>query len=134
MRASSYAKALHEALLAHPHMEEKLLKQCAETVVANGHAYLFSRIIKSFARIVAKEEQATTIEVVSATPLTQEEVVALLKQEPFKHALSTRHRRVVRKTDSTIIGGTIVRTETTRIDASFKKSLQHIYQNFTNSL
>lgn len=134
MRASSYSKALHEALLEHPHSEEKLLRQFTETVVANGHVHLFPRIVKSFARMVAKEEQATTIEVVSATELSQEEVVALLKREPFKHALSTRHRRVVRKTDDTLIGGTIVQTETVRIDASFKRALQNIYQNFTNSL
>lgn len=134
MRASSYAQALHGALLEHPEHEEKILSQFVETVGRNGHSHLFPRIVKHFARIIGKTEQETTIEVISAKEMTEGEVVALLKKEPFKLALTARHKKVIRKVDDQIIGGVIVHAGTTRIDASHKQALLQIYHNFTATL
>ncbi len=133
MRAAHYAKALHEILKTHKQDEEKMLKHFAETVAANGHAHLFRKIIKSYERMLAKEDKATTIEVTSATPLSTDAVAALLKKEPFKHALSASHKRVERKTDDSIVGGIVVRTGTMRIDGSYKRSLLELYQTLTST-
>ncbi len=129
MRAIHYAHALHEALAEHPEHTEKLLKHFVETVVANSHTHLFPKIIKSYARIAAKDEKAGTIEVTSAVPLSEPEVLALLKKEPFSHAIHAAHKRVVRKTDPTITGGVVVRSGTVRIDASYKQMLRELYSN-----
>ena len=134
MRASSYAKALHAALRIHPNNEDVVLRQFVGTVVKNGHAHLFPKIMKSFARQTAKEESKETIEVVSALPMSESDVVALLKTEPYKQLLSARHKRVVRKTDQTIVGGAVVRAGSTRLDGSYKRALLDIYQNFTSTL
>ena len=129
MRGKYYAQALHEVLLTTSHSEETLLKHFIETVRANGHAYLFPKIVRAYESIIAKEVKASTIVVVSAKPLTDEKVVALLKKEPFKNALSMSHKKVSRMTDDNIIGGVVVRTGTTRIDASHKRALLDIYQS-----
>lgn len=134
MRASSYAQALHGALTEHPKDEEQILSHFVATVAANGHAHLFPRIVKHFARIIGKSEEETTIEVTSATELSEADVIAILKKEPFKHALAAHHKKVVRKVDDRIIGGVIVRAGTTRIDSSYKRALSDIYQNFTATL
>ena len=129
MRGKYYALALHEVLKTSPTKEETLLKHFIETVRANGHAYLFPKIIRAFEGIIAKEVKASTIVVTSAKPLTDEKVLAILKKEPFKNALSLSHKKVARKTDDGIIGGVVVRTGTTRIDASHKRALLDIYQS-----
>lgn len=129
MRGKYYAQALYEALQASPSKEETLLKHFIETVKRNGHAYLFPKIIRAFEGIVSKEVKKSTIVVTSARPLSDEKVVALLKKEPFKNALSASHKKVSRKTDERIIGGVVVRTGTTRIDASHKRALLDIYQS-----
>ena len=129
MRGKYYALALHEVLRTSSTKEETLLQHFIETVRANGHAYLFPKIIRALEGIIAKEIQASTIVVTSAKPLADEKVLALLKKEPFKNALSTSHKKVARKTDDGIIGGVIVRTGTTRIDASHKRALLDIYQS-----
>jgi F0F1-type ATP synthase delta subunit len=134
MRASSYSKALYAALRVHPENEDVVLQQFVGTVKENGHTHLFPKIIKSFARLNAKEEAKETIEVVSASPMTEGDVVALLKQEPYKQLLSAQHKRVVRKTDPNIVGGAVVRAGSVRMDGSHKRALLDIYQNFTNTL
>jgi F0F1-type ATP synthase delta subunit len=134
MRASYYSRALHALLATAPTSSEKLLKQFTETVVANGHAHLLPKIVRSFEKLTVKDEKASTIEVVSATPLTEAAVAALLKQEPYKLALSPSHKKVVRKTDDAVIGGIVVRTGAMRIDGSHKRALLDLYQNMTNTL
>ena len=133
MRGTHYAHALQEILKSSPKDEDTLLKNFAGTVVANGHAHLFPKIIKSFERMLAKDVKAGTIEVTSAKPLAQEEVAALLKKEPFKNALSVSHKRVERKVDDGIIGGIVVRTGTTRIDGSYKRALLDLYQSLIST-
>ena len=109
------------------------MKHFMATVEGNGHAYLFPKILRSFEGIVAKEVKASTIVVTSAKPITEEKVLALLKKEPFKNALSMSHKKVVRKTDEGIIGGVVVRTSTMRIDASHKRALLDIYQSLIST-
>lgn len=113
--------------------EEKLVKNFVDTVIANGHTYLFPRIVRSFARKIAREEAKETITVSSAKELSQNDVAALLKREPYKHALSPKHRKVVRKTDETLIGGVVVRTGVLRLDSSYKRALQDLYHSLTST-
>ena len=133
MRASHYAHALLEMLPEHASHEEKLMENFVKTVQANGHAHLLPKILRSFGRIVEKEEKASTIEVTSATALSESETASLLRAEPYRLALSSNHRRVIRKTDKGIVGGTLVRTGTMRIDASYKRMLLDLYKNMTKS-
>lgn len=134
MRASFYAQALYELLESRKDDREKLVGQFTETVVLNGHRHLFPKIIKAFERIEARRVKESTIEVTSAHPLSDDDVSSILKKEPFKHALSSKHRKVVRKIDSTIVGGIVVCTGTLRVDASYKRMLLDLYQKMTVNL
>lgn len=134
MRASWYSQALYEVLASHKGDEEKLLKQFKETVIRNGHAHMFSKILRSYERLLAKKQKEATIEVTSATPLSEKTVAELLRASPYKNVLSTTHRSVVRKVDETITGGVVVRTSTMRIDASYKRMLLELYQKITKNL
>lgn len=134
MRASWYSQALYETLQSHKGDETKLLQQFRETVVRNGHAHMFPKILRSYERLEAKKQKEATIEVTSATPLSEKDVALLLKKSPFKNVLATSHRAVVRKVDETITGGVVVRTSMMRIDASYKRMLLELYQKITGNL
>lgn len=134
MRASWYSQALYEVLESHKGDEAKLLEQFKETVVRNGHAHMFPKILRSFERLEAKKQKETTIEVTSAAVISEKEVADLLKKSPFKNVLSASHRTVVRKVDKTITGGVVVRTNMMRIDASDKRMLLDLYQKITGNL
>lgn len=134
MRARYYAKALYDLSLEHEGKEEALMRRFVAAVTANRHTHLLPKIIKSYERIVAKAARMHTIEVTSATPISEADVAALLKKAPFKEALTTLHKRVVRKTDPTLVGGAIVRTGTMRIDGSYKRMLRELYQETVANL
>jgi F-type H+-transporting ATPase subunit delta len=129
MRASTYAQAFHELAATEKIEGEKLVKQFVATVLGNGHAHLLPKIVRVLDRIEKRTEDQATIEVTSATALSPEKVAQLLKREPFKHALSAAHKKVVRKVDATLIGGAVVRTGAQKIDASYKSSLITLYQS-----
>lgn len=131
MRASYYSRALYAALKEHPEQEEKLLRQFAETVKANGHLYLLPKIVRSVEKLQEKDEKEGTIVITSATPLTAEHTQELLKKEPFKHALLASHKKVVRSVDDSLVGGVVVKTGSTRIDGSYKRALLDLYQHIT---
>lgn len=128
MRASYYAKALHELVLSQKIGEDVLVRQFVATVAQNGHAHMFPRVVRSFERMERRDEKKATIEVTSARELSPVEVSELLKQGPFKHALSPLHKKVIRRTDATLVGGVIVRTGATKIDASYKRMLMDLYR------
>ncbi|HEY9585329.1 MAG TPA: F0F1 ATP synthase subunit delta [Candidatus Paceibacterota bacterium] len=134
MRASSYAQAFHELTTSRKIEEGALVKQFVAIVAGNGHAHLLPKIVRSLERTLRREEKKETIEVTSAKELSTGDVTELLKREPFKHALSPLHKKVVRKTDPTLVGGTIVRTGALRIDASYKRSLLELYRHVTEEL
>jgi F0F1-type ATP synthase delta subunit len=125
MRASHYAQALAELIREHPTTNHGgLLKKFVETVLKNGHANLFPRIVKSFAQIEKKQQALHTIEVISATPLSAHEIDHALKGGGIEKA---EHQVVTARVDDTLIGGTIVRTHATRIDSSWKRELLALY-------
>ncbi len=134
MRARYYAQALYDLALTEKGDEAKLIRQFVETVAGNGHAHMLPKILKSYERIAEKEARKSTIEVTSAVPLSEENVLKLLKKEPFKNALTASHKKVVRKTDDTLVGGVVVRTGRVRIDASYKRMLLDLYQNAIQNL
>lgn len=134
MRASYYAQALYDLTHTQKGDEEKLVHQFVATVAGNGHAHMLPKILKSYERISTKQEKKSTIEVTGAVPLTEDEVLLLLKKEPFKNALTAAHKKVVRKTDSTLVGGVVVRTGKLRIDASHKRMLVDLYQETVKNL
>lgn len=134
MRARYYAQALYDLALTEKGDESKLIRQFVETVAGNGHAHMLPKILKSYERIAEKEARKSTIEVTSAVPLSEENVLKLLKKEPFKNALTASHKKVVRKTDDTLVGGVVVRTGRVRIDASYKRMLLDLYQNAIQNL
>lgn len=134
MRASWYSQALYEVLASHKGDDAKLLQQFRDTVVRNGHAHMLPKILRSFERLLVKKDREATIEVTSATPLSEKDVAELLKKAPFKNVLSSGHRTVVRKVDETITGGVVVRTSMMRVDASYKRMLLELYQKITGNL
>ena len=134
MRASWYSQALYETLESHKGDDAKLLEQFKETVVRNGHAHMFPKILRSYERLLARKQKQATIEVTSATPISEKDVAELLKKAPFKNVLSSAHRTVVRKVDETITGGVVVRTSMMRVDASYKRMLLELYQKITGNL
>lgn len=134
MRASWYAKALYDLETSSTLTPEKLVEQFVGTVEANGHLYMLPRILRAYERSTSKQEKRETIEVTTAFEMAQSEVLALLRSEPYSNILSPKHKRVVRKVDSNVIGGVIARTSTSRVDMSHKNMLIQIYQNMTNQL
>ncbi len=134
MRASTYAKALREALRSRTQDEDVLVEHFVATVRANGHEHLFPGIIKAFGRLAEKEVRSETIEITSATSLAEQEVVEVLKRPEYRELLTASHRRVARHIDENIVGGIIVRAGSRRVDGSYKRALLDIYQEFTNTL
>lgn len=134
MRASWYAKAIHDLVETRALSEEKALEHVIGVVRMNGHEYMLPKIVRAMERIAQKRAKHETIEVITAEILPEKDVSALLKGEQFSKILSPLHKRVVRKVDPTLIGGTIVKTDSERIDMSYKRMLQEIYQHMTNTL
>lgn len=134
MRASWYAKALFALTEEKVLSEEKIAAHFIGTVSANGHAHMLPKILRSYERLVSKQEKKETIEVVTATALSQEDVGKLLRKEPWSSILSPQHKRVERKIDPTVIGGVLARTSSARIDMTHKNMLMQIYQNMTSQL
>ncbi|OGZ07822.1 MAG: hypothetical protein A3C93_05880 [Candidatus Lloydbacteria bacterium RIFCSPHIGHO2_02_FULL_54_17] len=132
MRASYYAQAFHDLALSGKIGEETLVKQFVATVAANGHKHLLLQIVRSLERIMRREAKKETIEVFSTKELSQSEVGALLKNEPFKHALSAKHKKVLGKTDDTLVGGVVVRTSREKVDTSHKRALMDLYQSLVS--
>ncbi|MEK7118536.1 MAG: F0F1 ATP synthase subunit delta [Patescibacteria group bacterium] len=133
MRASHYAQAFHELTVSRKIEDGALVKQFVATVAQNGHAHLLPKIVRSLERTLHREEKKEIIEVVSARELSPTQVSDLLKQNSFKHVLSQSHKKVVRKVDETLVGGTIVRTGALRIDASYKRALFELYQSIISN-
>ena len=129
MRAAHYAKALHELSVSSKHEEGQILKYFVKTVIENGHAHLFPKIVKAFERLITKDTKRSTIRITSATAMTEEKILELLRKEPFKHALSPKHKHVERRMDDSIVGGVVVESGTTLIDASYKRMLLDLYQS-----
>lgn len=132
MRASHYAQALYDLSRDHVMSEEELCRKFFETLVQNGHAHTLPKILKSYERIAKKEARKSTIEVTGATSMSEESVALTLKQAPFKNLLTSTHKKVIRKTDDTLIGGVVVRTNTRVVDASDKRMLLNLYQSITS--
>lgn len=134
MRASTYAKALREVLRSRILDEDVAIEHFVATVRANGHEYLLPNIVKTFERLAEKEVRSETIEVTSAYPLSEDEVVGVLKQPEHRELLTASHRRVARRVDDSVIGGVVVRAGSRRVDGSYKRALLDIYQAFTSTL
>ncbi len=131
MRAAHYAHALEQLLKEHPESETELIERLVVVVRDNGHHHLLSKILRSFTKLHERDEKRNTIEVITATAVGETDIQRLLKSDPFKRILSTKHKHVKRTIDDSIVGGTIVRTGSQRVDASFKRALIELYQNIT---
>ncbi len=133
MKASYYAKALREIETSGKIPEAKLVDHFLGILTQNGHAHMLPKILRSYQRIRSKEETQSTIEVTSAESLSEHDVQALLKKAPFSNVLTASHKKVIRKTDPTLVGGVVVRSGTTRYDASYKRMLLELYQSLISS-
>ena len=131
MRAAHYAYALEELLREEPTKETELVDRMLTVVHQNGHDHLLKKILRAFTKLHDRHIKRSTIEVVTATPITEADVQKLLKSEPFKKILSADHKHVKRTVDDSIVGGTIVRTGAERVDTSYKRALIELYQHIT---
>ena len=134
MRAKWYAQALYELMKDNTESAgTKILKNFVGTLERNGHAILLPSIVRSLKHIEKHEAAKETILVSSAEMLSEGEVSKMLKSEPFKQMLLPTHKRVVRHTDPTLIGGAVVRTHEARLDASYKRGLLNLYEKITSN-
>jgi F-type H+-transporting ATPase subunit delta len=91
----------------------------------NGRKGALPQVIRLFRRLAANHRGETTAEVVSAHPLTDDQVAAL------KAKLKSRAGRDVTieaRTDPAILGGVIVKLGSEMIDASLKTKLNRLAQ------
>ncbi len=91
----------------------------------NGRKSQLEHVIRIFRRLAANHRGETTAEVVSAHPLSDEQVAAL------KTKLKSRAGRDVTieaRTDPAILGGVIVKLGSEMIDASLKTKLNRLAQ------
>lgn len=91
----------------------------------NGRKGELAQVIRLFRRLAAEHRGETTAEVVSAHPLSDNQIAALKTQ------LKTRAGRDVAidaRTDPTILGGLIVKLGSQMIDASLKTKLNRLAQ------
>jgi F-type H+-transporting ATPase subunit delta len=131
MRAFHYARALESLYKDDPSKENEVVERLLAVMHENGHDHLLKKVLRSFQKLHERDRKKSTIEIVSATPIAEGEVVKLLKKEPFSKILSTKHRHVTRSVDDSIVGGVVVKTGSERVDASFKRSLIDLYEHIT---
>lgn len=129
MRASWYAKTLAALEDSGALSEPKILDQFIAVVEQNGHTHMLRKIIRGYERIIARKTAHETIEVTTASAISEAEVATLLRTAPFAQVLSPEHKRVIRKVDPTLIGGAVARTDRMRIDASYKRTLADLYHS-----
>lgn len=132
MRAIHYAKALHE-LTRSEDTDPALFSRFVEILAKNGHLHLARKMVRILTRLIEREAKQNTIELTSAQPLTEGAVGELLKRDPWKHAVTAQHKRVVRTTDDTLTLGVVLRTSKERVDASAKRSLLDLYQSLISN-
>jgi len=133
MRASHYAKAFVSAYNDKKIDVDVLVTNLFATARANDHESMLPRIVRQIERTLAKSDAESAITVTTATELDAGKVQELLKQEPFKRLLTSEHRQVIREVDPSIIGGAVVRTDTTLIDGSYKHTLIELYRSLIRS-
>lgn len=124
MNERIYSEALHQAILNGTRIDAAL-KHLSEILNKNGHSALYAKILKAAAAKFAKDERASTLEIVLARASDEKaykgEIAALKK--------STNAAETSVRLDETIVGGYIARSATKEVDASFKRSLLAIYRS-----
>jgi F0F1-type ATP synthase delta subunit len=133
MRARHYAEAIKSLIDSAPNEKtaERYIENAAKTILENGHGALVPRILRRLRSMIESDRKQKTITVVSADDVSESEVGALLKKEPFSTLLSGTHRYVERKKDPALVGGVVVRTRTMRADTSDKRALLDLYHHLT---
>jgi F0F1-type ATP synthase delta subunit len=133
MRASHYAQALYELSSQKDADPAVLAERFMGAVRANGDTHLLPRIMRRFEKLWVAEEKKRTIEVVTAVPRSERDISELLKKEPYKKLVSADHKRVVRKTDETLVGGAVVRAGGLEVNGSHKNALLNLYQQLIST-
>lgn len=90
-------------------------------VARNGRAVELPAIAAAFAKRLAAHRNQSQVEIVSAAPLNNEEVNAILAG--LKQSLG-RDVEAVTRVDASLLGGFIVRAGSRQFDASLKTKLQ----------
>jgi F-type H+-transporting ATPase subunit delta len=91
----------------------------------NGRKGQLPHVIRLFRRLAANHRGETTAEVVSARPLTDDQVSALKTQLKSR---AGRDVAIEARTDPAILGGLIVKLGSEMIDASLKTKLNRLAQ------
>jgi F0F1-type ATP synthase delta subunit len=122
MNPKIYAEAFDAALLGglSPEVASQNLVRVA---TARGHKHLLPAILRACEARMKKKEEATTVSVTSATPLSEEELAFELDRAGFAH----HNTRVIRQVDESLVSGSIVRKGSMRVDVSGKRLLLNIY-------
>lgn len=91
----------------------------------NGRKGQLPQVIRLFGRLAADHRGETTAEVISARPLSDDQIAALKTQ---LKARAGRDVAIDAQTDPTILGGLIVKLGSQMIDASLKTKLTRLAQ------
>jgi F-type H+-transporting ATPase subunit delta len=91
----------------------------------NGRKGELAQVIRLFRRLAAEHRGETTAEVVSAHPLSDNQIAALKTQLKIR---AGRDVAIDARTDPTILGGLIVKLGSQMIDASLKTKLNRLAQ------
>lgn len=118
-----YAQAVLE--VAKRGMQPKeLVKNLENTLRSRGHLQLSHKIAHALREAERRMGRGSE----STLTIAKESEVASAKAEAAEH-IDTNAVRIV--TDDSLIGGWVLATPNTRVDASFKKQLLDLYQKIT---
>jgi F0F1-type ATP synthase delta subunit len=133
MRAIDYAHAFLDIYGSPGHTDDGVLvANLVKTVERHGHQHLLRKIQRHIEKQLQKNEKKRTITVLSSNEVSEQEVAALLRTEPYRSILETEHKIVDRIVDPTLVGGIVVKTLSREIDTSYKRKLIDLYQHAIN--
>ncbi len=92
-------------------------------IARNGRKSEILPVIRAFRRLAADHRGETTAEVVSARPLSDDQIAALKRQLKGR---AGRDVTIETRVDPDILGGLVVKLESQRIDASIRTKLNRL--------
>lgn len=108
--------------------EEEAVEKIIALLRQKGHLKLLPRIKRRVDRIIAKRERFETPKIRVATRQDHTKLKATI--EAHIQALTDKEPRVLE--DDTVIGGYVIETHNTMIDASYRSALMKLYRNIVS--
>ena len=128
MLPEKYAKALYDLMKDKSENEQdKLFSNFLKVLERNGHSKLLPRVLKSFEKISFQEKTDTSVDFVVSDSKFEDKYKAQIKKYS---KYFDKDQEVQTKTDSSIVGGFMIRSKNVVVDGSYKRSLVNLYNKF----